>query len=161
MKKLIRTCLPVLQLYKRNVSSSAAVITWSPRSSKDMPEICLTVWFGCERLPGVGGAGGSTAFLYILAGFSLLCQGVVNKCNECPMECHDTIVVEFRDTVDNPVLVLAAIAIYHVGIRIRTGDSCSRESELSVSSLGVSGVSILFSSLLLCLRVTIRRHYGK
>src|SRR3981189_2596405 len=100
VKMRIRTCLPVLQLYKRNVSSSAAVMTWSPRSSKEIPVICLTIWFDCERLPGVGGDGGSTAFLYILAGFNLHYQRVVNKRNECSIKSNYTIIVKLRDTVE-------------------------------------------------------------
>ena len=66
------TRLPVLQLYSRNVSSSPAVINWSPLSSKLIPVICLGDPF-CTRdvfADGDGGGVGSTAFLNILAGFS-------------------------------------------------------------------------------------------
>ena len=66
------TCLPVLQLYRRKVSSSDAVSSWSPLSSNEMPVICRGS--GCGLLePGEMGGVGSMASLNILAGFSLDC----------------------------------------------------------------------------------------
>jgi hypothetical protein len=73
-----RTYFPVLQLYSLNVSSSPAVTTWSPRSSKLMPVICLIPELGdFEDADGTGP--GSTAVLNILAGFSFPCHKVVTN----------------------------------------------------------------------------------
>jgi hypothetical protein len=65
--------LPVLQLYRRKVSSSAAVTSVSPLSSKLIPVMCLLP-FGvrCPKLLGVEGGVGSTEFLKTFAGFNLL-----------------------------------------------------------------------------------------
>ena len=68
------TCLPVLQLYNRKVSSSDAVRTWSPLSSKVIAVICRGPAFTLELPPGVGGGVGSTAPLKILAGLNLVCK---------------------------------------------------------------------------------------
>ena len=68
---VVTTCLPDLQLYNRKVSSSDAVRTWSPLSSKVMEVICRGPALGLKLLPADDGGVGSTAFLNTLAGFNL------------------------------------------------------------------------------------------
>lgn len=75
------TRLPDLQLYNRKVSSSDAVRTWSPLSSKVMDVMCRGPVEALELLPGDGGGTGSTACLNTLAGFNLVCNpSAVTRC---------------------------------------------------------------------------------
>ena len=70
-----QTHFPVLQLYSLNVSSSAAVRTNSPRSSKLTPVICLGPCIGPREAPNEdedGSGPGSTEPLKIFAGFSFV-----------------------------------------------------------------------------------------
>lgn len=72
-----RTHFPLLQLYNLNVSSSAAVMTNSPLSSKLRPVICRGPCVGPRETPSEdedGSGPGSTEPLKTFAGFSLVCS---------------------------------------------------------------------------------------
>jgi len=64
--------LPLLQLYNRKLSSSAAVTSWSPLSSKVIPVMLLVLWVCCFGRPPCGGCWGSIQFLKILAALNLV-----------------------------------------------------------------------------------------